>query len=72
MKFTKKQLKAKMKDCLTDATNDVEKRGYLTRYAIRQFGSAMTLAELIDDDDAWSKISYAYETLWKNCPTRDD
>lgn len=66
--FTEEQLKAKMEDCLTDATTEVEKTGCLTRYAIRQFGSALTLAELIGDDDARSKISDAYKTAWKNFP----
>ena len=66
--FTEKQLKVEMEHCLTDATNEVEKTGYLTRYAIRQFGSAITLAELIEDDDARSKISDAYKTAWKNFP----
>lgn len=66
--FTEKQLKVKMEDCLTNATTEVENTGHLTRYAIRQFGSAMTLAELIGDDDARSKISDAYKTAWKNFP----
>ena len=66
--FTEKQLKVEMEDCLTDAMSEVEKTGYLTRYAIRQFGSALTLAELIGDDDARSKISDAYKTAWKNFP----
>lgn len=70
--FTEKQLKVKMEDCLTNAMTEVEKTGHLTRYAIRQFGSAMTLAELIGDDDARSKISDAYKTAWKNFPYKDD